>query len=220
MKRPLPHLVLLCLMVALGAAGCADVDSPTDEGPSPLVSTDSGSLQLAYGPPDALPADSLYPDSVASEGMRVIDEVQAFDSVAASASDWRVADRNIRARLGDSSAIPGVIREQAAAHAMLLHYFGDDALAPDQREALRFYVDLLLDHRSPASPLIYPALQALRPDWSTPRLTAAIDTTLRATRTTYRVNPNGVEPHIPDVHSRIRIANKALEAMRDSLQSG
>lgn len=220
MERPLPQLVLVCLMVALGAAGCADEDSSTEEGPSPLVSTDSGSLQLEYGPPDAFAADSLYPDSLALEGMSAIDEVQAFDSVAASASNWRAADRNVRARLDDRSAIPAVIREQAAAHAMLLHYFGDDSLAPDQREALGFYVDLLLDHQSPASPLIYPALQALRPDWSTPRLTAAIDTTLRAARAAYRVNANDVEPHIPDVHSRIRTANKALVEMRDSLQAG
>jgi len=217
--QALHRLPLLFLVGILGVTGCTDAGSSADEAAAPLVAADSGSLQLAYGPPDAVAADSLYPDSLKFEGMDAIDEVQAVDSVAASASNWRGADRAVRVRLDDASPVPTAIREQAAAHAMLLRYFGDDSLSVDQQEALGFYVEQLLEHRSPASPLVYPALAALRDHWPSSRLIAAIDTTLRATRESFRVHPEGVEPHIPEVHARVRAANEALVNLRDSLQS-
>jgi hypothetical protein len=47
---------------------------------------------------------------------------------------------------------------------------------------------------------------------------AAIDTTLEASRRAYGINPDGVERHIPDVHSEIRMANEKLTQLRSRLR--
>lgn len=221
--------VLGVLILLLGGLGCAREESAQENDPDPagesvsLVSDtlDNTSMRFStaseYGAPAEYDSASLDSDGVSALAKFSRD----IDSLVHAAPTWSEADQIIRSRLSESSSVPQPLREQQAAHAMLHNHFG--ALknkAPSEKElnALGYYTTLLVDNRSPESWLIHPALDLLSGHWPDERMLAAIDTTLEASRRAYSVNPEGVERHIPDVHSEIRTANQKLIQLRNNLR--
>ena len=211
---------LTLLLVGLGCAreesAHEDVSAPVGESVS-LVSDMLDNTSVRFSTPTEYDSVSLGSVSVSA----VAKFSRDIDSLVHAAPTWSEADQIIRSRLSESSSVPRPLREQQAAHAMFQYHFG--ALknkAPSEKEldALGHYTTLLVDNRSPESWLIHPALDLLSEHWPDERMLAAVDTTLKASRRAYSVNPEGVERHIPDVHSEIRTANQKLIQLRNNLR--
>lgn len=164
--------------------------------------------------------ENTLPESLS--GPQVLEEVTSFQHIVDSTSTWREADRQIRSRLETASPVPSKIRESAAAEAMLVAYFDTTevhSLGPEKLEALTFYTKLFVQNRNPKSNVARPALKMLKNHWSDQRLATAIDTVIDAARNRYEITVEGIDPHIPDVHSDIRQANEQLKQLRNRLQS-
>jgi hypothetical protein len=213
--------VLWTLTLLVMGLGCAREESAQENDQEPVgesVSLVSDTLDIT-----SMRFSGKYDSaSLGSEGLSGVAGFSSdIDSAVHAASTWSEADQIIRSRLSESSSVPQPLREQLAAHAVFRNHFG--ALknkTPSEKEldALGYYTTLLVDNRSPDSWLIQPALNLLSGHWPEERIIAAIDTTLNASRRAYSIDPEGVERHIPDVHSEIRTANQKLTQLRTTLR--
>ncbi len=211
---------LTLLLVGLGCSQEESVQEddrgPTSESVSLVSDTlDNTSMRFSFASESGSASNSSVDVSVVAGFSRDI------DSVVHAAPSWSEADQVVRSRLSDSSSVPQPLREQNAAHAMFRNHFG--ALknkTPSEKEldALGYYTTLLVNNRSPESWLVQPALSVLSGHWPDQRMLAAIDTTLKASRRAYSINPDGVERHIPDVYSGVRMANEKLMQLRTRLR--
>ena len=212
--------ILTLLLVGLG---CNQEESVQEDDREPT--RESASLVADTLDNTSMRFSSASKSGSASNGSVDVSAVARFsrdiDSVVHAARSWSRADQVVRSRLSESSSVPRPLREQNAAHAMFRNHFG--ALKnkmPSEKEldALGHYTTLLVNNRSPESWLVQPALDILSGHWSDQRMLAAIDTTLEASRRAYSINPDGVEQHIPDVHSEVRMANEKLTQLRTRLR--
>lgn len=212
--------ILTLLLVGLGCSQEESVQEndrkPTSES-VPLVSDtlDNTSMRMSS------PSESSSASYSSVDVSAVAKFSHDIDSVVYAAPSWSEADQVVQSRLSESSSVPQPLREQLAARALFSNHFGSlKNKSPSEKEldALGFYTALLVDNRSPESWLVQPALEHLSGHWSDQRVLAAIDTTLKASRRAYSVNSDGVERHIPDVHSEVRTANEKLTQLRTNLR--
>lgn len=227
--RPSHAAVLGVLTLLLVGLGCARDESAQENDPEPvgesvsLVSDTLDHTSMRFSTASEYGAPAEYDSaSLGSEGAPAVARFSRdIDSLVHADPTWSEADQIIRSRLSESSSVPQPLREQVAAHSMFQYHFGalkNKAPSEKQLDALGYYTTLLVDNRSPESWLIQPALDLLSGHWPDERMLAAIDTTLKASRRAYSVNPEGVERHIPDVHSEIRTANEKLTQLRTNLR--
>jgi len=218
------HATLLgTLTLLLVGLGCTREESSHEDASAPvgasvsLVSDTLDNTSVRSSTPAEYDSASLGSVSVSA----VVKFSRDIDSLVHAAPTWSEADQIIRGRLSESSSVPQPLREQQAARAMFHNHFGalkNKTPSKKELDALGYYTTLLVDNRSPESWLIQPALDLLVGHWPDERMLAAIDTTLKASRRAYSVNPEGVERHIPDVHSEIRTANEKLTQLQTTLR--
>lgn len=212
--------ILTLLLVGLGCAQEKSGQEDDRESASESVSLVSDTLDNT-----SMRFSSAYRSGSASNSSVDVSAVARFsrdiDSVVHAARSWSRADQVVRSRLSESSSVPRPLREQLAARALFGTHFGslkNKTPSESELDALGYYTTLLVDNRSPESWLVQPALDILSGHWSDQRILAAIDTTLEASRRAYSINPDGVEQHIPDVHSEVRMANEKLTQLRTRLR--
>ncbi len=212
--------ILTLLLVGLGCSQEESVQEddrgPTSESVS-LVSDTLENTSMRFSTPAEYDSVSLGSVSVSA----VAKFSRDIDSLVHAAPTWSEADQIIRSQLSESSSVPQPLREQDAAHAMFRNHFGalkNKTLSEKELDVLEYYTTLLVNNRSPESWLVQPALSVLSGHWPNQRMLAAIDTTLKASRRAYSINPDGVERHIPDVHSEVRMANEKLTKLRTRLR--
>lgn len=208
-SRP-SHSFLVVLLMTVLTGGCGKETSPG-------VSSPPSSYAVAFASQTSSSSQDIDLDTYA-------DLTQAFHRRARTAPTWREAQRQVEAHLRYTrvTSLPRSLREAGAAEAMLTHHFRERMENPstEELEVISLHVNRLLQVRATASPLFVPAFHTLRGHWPDTRLAAAVDTVLEATREQYVVDPKGVDPHIPDVHSEVRKAYRTLERFRESLRTG
>jgi hypothetical protein len=222
---------LLVLALALSTAGCTSPNRP-DRGRATPVATNappgdsSGRLTTHFtletlassqkasrrADPEAVSVDrEAFPEGNVAAAYSSAS--QDFRRAAASRS-WRHAHDRLRALLEERGLFPSTAREQMAALAFFrehLRALQENGVTPEEAEAIGFYAGRLLKNRNPESPLLLPALRALRGHWPDDRLARAAQTARRAARRGHDDTPATALP------KRVAEANQALAALAGDL---
>jgi hypothetical protein len=96
-----------------------------------------------------------------------------FYRILTGAEDWREAHEAFREELASPSEIPQYLRDQTAATLMLRTHLLGGPVDDEKREAIGYYTNLLVEHKSPEGELIASALQELRGYWPDAQISAA-----------------------------------------------
>jgi hypothetical protein len=176
-----------------------------------------------FGTPDRLRDDSQRIRALGRDIGHVSRVMQSFHRIAAEASSWRAADRQIQAHLSatDTSSVPRYIREQSAAGAMFRNVFIDwtTPLTDAQRDVLGDYVQLLAENQNPEAALVLPALRQLEGHWADRHVASTADAIAKAADRAYKApsRPDDTTgtPTI-DADYVLQVAD-SLRALRDRL---
>ena len=165
------HVIFAAVAVGFVLAGCSDgpvADNSALKGPA------SGSMVIA-NPDDYKPSDD---PEVRADRFREAAEFRAGLRLALlQAEGWRDADARAREMLADAGGVPAFKAEQFAAYYMLTMHLlpGSYEAAPEKREAVGYYTDLLVRHRNPNASLIASALSRLEGTWDDERRARAAE---------------------------------------------
>lgn len=109
-------------------------------------------------------------ESILSESRQVWEHIKDMQ--------WEEADKYCRQtlRLYSDHMFLGYM-EQAVAFRMMYKYLLPEPISEEQREALGYYLDLLLQNNTPDTYTVYQSLQALKTTWSSARLKEAASQT-------------------------------------------
>lgn len=158
------HRISLSLLVAslpLGLMACQEQGLTADE----LAPSNVPAFTVHFAYPS--PGTRLSPEEVEHRATEGRDMMLAVHDIARQSSDWRDADRFVRSARHVHPDFDESKWEQAAGVFMFRTYFQDmETLSNDQREALAYYTDRLVENRSPEVVLIADAIERLGGHWS------------------------------------------------------
>ena len=186
--EPLRRALVGVSLITLLLAGCSErsdslaVNDGQGEGELAGEGSQLSSV-VEFGRPEGVEGASgaLSLEERQEQLQSLLGQAISFNKAVSEASNWQEADREVKALLDlRSSAVPQYRREQQAADAMLKHWLIKGERTTEKQEATAFYVDNLLENRSPQSALILSALEQLDGYWSESRLVEAARVTAQA----------------------------------------
>jgi len=168
------RIPLFFLSLSLLSFGFESDSSVSTQEPGEVPLTASKSTPNTFGqPPEMTDAEreksnALF-DQSANTAERFAEVGITFHNIASKASGWEEAHQEMREQLQqtENTPVPHYLREQAAAQSMFRTFFinWEDSLGTDQRKAVGFYTELLVENRSPESPFVLSGLEMLEGHW-------------------------------------------------------
>ncbi len=94
-----------------------------------------------------------------------------YRSIVEGTVDWKVADRELRRQPSAPSDVPDYIRQQAAASLILKGFLlRDTKIDRDELDAIAYYMEMALLHRTPDGVMITKGLDALEGHWDSDKI--------------------------------------------------
>ncbi len=162
--------IIVGILTLYVLAGCHDTPSSAEEPRASLLTAD---LTVHMSSPEAF-SNTPIPRQTLMERSKAANAVMGrFYRILTGAEDWREAHEAFREELASPSEIPQHLRDQTAAALMLRTHLLGGPVDDEKREAIGYYTNLLVEHKSPEGELIATALQELRGYWPDAQISAA-----------------------------------------------
>ncbi len=158
--------------MCLFGTACEQVAIPVDV-PAQSVETEGITRTGHYSTPWVFDENQMP-----SEEREVLAEVGLKATVAifqiiGNAADWQAAHASMKAYIESDTEAPPYLREQMASVRMLETLFATEDRSPEALDAIAYYTEFLVEHRTPEGGLLIQALQTLEKTWTPEKAAAA-----------------------------------------------
>lgn len=161
-------LVALCLVAAACEHATVPVDAPAQAVDMEILGrTGHYSTPWVFGE-DQMPDEERQ--ALAESGLKA---TVAIYQIIGDASDWQAAHVAMKAYIDSDMEAPPYLREQMASVRMLETLFATEDRSPEALEAIAYYTEFLVEHRTPEGGLLIHALKTLSATWAPEKVAAA-----------------------------------------------
>lgn len=167
-----PVFKLQLLVACFFATACEQAAIPV-EAPAQAVGTEAVVRTGHYSTPWVFDEQQMPKEERDALSTSALKATVAIFQIIGDAANWQEAHASMKDFIKSDTETPSYLREQMASVRMLDRIFETSDRSPEALDAIAYYTEFLVEHRTPEGGLLVQALRALEKTWSPEKVAEA-----------------------------------------------